>query len=67
MKEQYVLIDFIKQPKIKKMNHLFIIDKKYPIVKLCLSKLCIKDLFKVLLHEIKGFKYQIMLHVFLYY
>ena len=54
------------------MTHLFIIDKKDPIVKLYLSKLCIKDLYKrlcinVLLHEIKGFKYQIMLHVFLYY
>ena len=49
------------------MNHIFIIDKKDPIVKLYLSKLRIKDLFKVLLHEIKKFKYQIMLHVFLYY
>ena len=32
------------------MNHLFIVDKKDPIVKLYLSKLCIKDLFKVLLY-----------------
>ena len=47
------------------MNHLFIIHKKDPIVKLYLSKLCIKDLFKVLLHEIKGFKHQITLHIFL--
>ena len=36
------------------MNHLFIVDKKGPIVKLYLSKLCIKDLFKVLFYEIKG-------------
>ena len=42
-----------------------IVDKKDPMVKLYSSKLCIKDLFKVLLHEIKGFKYQITLHVFL--
>ena len=47
------------------MNHLFIVDKKDPIIKLYLSKLCIKDLFKILLHKIKGFKYQITLHVFL--
>ena len=49
------------------MNYLFIVYKNDHIVKLYLSKLCIKDLFKVLLHEIKGFKYQIKLHVFLYY
>ena len=42
-----------------------IVDKKDPMVKLYSSKLCIKDLFKVLLHETKGFKYQITLHVFL--
>ena len=47
------------------MNYVFIVDKKDPMVKLYSSKLCIKDLFKVLLHEIKGFKYQITLHVFL--
>ena len=64
MKEQYVLIDFIKQPKIKNltnvdllMNYLFIVDKKDPMVQLYLSKLCIKDLFKDLLYEKKGFKY----------
>ena len=47
------------------MNHPFIVDNKDPMVKLYLSKLCIKDLFKVLLHKIKGFKYQVTLHVFL--
>ena len=33
------------------------------MVQLYSSKLCIKDLFKVLLYEMKGFEYQIMLHV----
>ena len=47
------------------MNHLFIVDKKDPIVKLYLSKLCIKDLFKVFTEQNLGFKYQIALHVFL--
>ena len=36
------------------MNHLFIIDKKDPIVKLYSSKLCIKDLFKVFTAQNKG-------------
>ena len=50
-----------------------IVDKKDPMVQLYSSKLCIKDLFKVLLYKVKGFKYQItkgfkyqiMLHVIL--
>ena len=29
------------------MNHLFIVDKEDPMGKIYLSKLCIKDLFKV--------------------
>ena len=40
-----------------------IVDKKDPMVQLYSSKLCIKDLLKDLLYEMKGFKYQIMLHV----
>ena len=35
------------------MNHLFIVDKKCSMVKLYSSKLCIKDLLKDLLYEIK--------------
>ena len=46
-----------------KSFNIEIIDKKDPMVQLFSSKLCIKDLFKVLLYEIKGFKYQITLHV----
>ena len=36
-----------------------IIEKKYPIVQLEASKLCIKNFFNDLLNETKGFKYQI--------
>ena len=94
MMKQHVIIDFIKQSKIKNLTNvellnelpfysglnvkeiaeafkryaksynIEIVDKKDPMVKLYSNKLCIKDLFKVLLHEIKGFKYQITLHVF---
>ena len=39
------------------LNVKEIVDKKDPMVELYSSKLCIKDLFKVLMHEIKGFKY----------
>ena len=42
-----------------------IVDKKDPLVQLEVSKLSIKDLFKDLLNEIKGFKYQITLAVLL--
>ena len=42
-----------------------IVDKKYPLVQLEASKLSIKDLFKDLLNEMKGFKYQITLTVLL--
>ena len=88
-----VLIDFMKQSKIKKLTNVEllnelpfynslkvkeiaeafkryaesyntkIVDKKDPMVQLYSSKLCIKDFFKVLLYEMKGFKYQITLHV----
>ena len=37
-----------------------IIDSKDPLVQLEASKLSIKDLFKNLLNEIKGFQYQII-------
>ena len=46
-----------------KYYNIEIVGKKDPMVQLYLSKLCIKDLFKVLLYEMKGFKYQITLHV----
>ena len=72
MKEQHVLIDFMKQSEIKNLTNIKLLNEspfysrqKDPIIKLYLSKLCIKDLFKVLLHKTKGFKYQITLHVFL--
>ena len=42
-----------------------IVDKKDPLVQLEVSKLSIKDLFRDLLNEIKGFKYQITLTVLL--
>ena len=42
-----------------------IINKKDPLVQLEASKLSIKDLFKDLLNEIKGFKYQITLAILL--
>ena len=46
-----------------KSYNMEIVDKKDPMVQLYSSKLCIKDLFKDLLYEMKGFKYQITLHV----
>ena len=36
-----------------------IVDSKDPLAKLTASKLNVKDLFKDLLHKIKGFKYQV--------
>ena len=42
-----------------------IIDSKDPSVQLTINKPSIKDLFKDLLNEIKGFKYQITLQVLL--
>ena len=44
------------------MQKVETVDKKDPMVQLYSSKLCIKDLFKYLLYEMKGFKYQITLH-----
>ena len=40
-----------------------IVDSKDPLVQLQPSKSSIKDLFKDLLNEIKGFKYQIIVKV----
>ena len=40
-----------------------IIDSKDPLIKLEASKLIIRDLFKDLLDEIKGFKYHITVKV----
>ena len=42
-----------------------IVDKRDPIIQLKVSELCIKDLFKELLDEMKGFKYQITLSILL--
>ena len=42
-----------------------ILDSKEPSVQLSISKPSIKDLFKDLLNEIKGFKYQITMKGFL--
>ena len=46
-----------------KSFNIEIIDRKDPLVQLHASKSCIKDLFKVLLCEIKGFKYQITMNI----
>ena len=42
-----------------------IADKRDPIIQLKASELSIKDLFKNLLNELKGFKYQITLCILL--
>ena len=64
---------FIEKPEIKKLSNIKllheyarsykveIVDKKDPLVQLEVSKSSIEDLFKDLLNEIKGFKYQITL------
>ena len=39
-----------------------IVDKKDARIQLYLSKMCIRDFFKLLLYEMKGFKYQITLY-----
>ena len=64
-----------EQLSVIKTNHAFggyamlhkveIIEKKYPIVQLEASKLSIKDLFRYLLNETKGFKYPITVKVLL--
>ena len=46
-----------------KSSKIEIVDQKDAKAQLYSSKLCIQDLFKVLLYEMKGFKYQITLHV----
>ena len=49
-----------------KSFNIEIVDKKDPLTQLYSSKSCIKDLFKVLLCEMKGFKYQITLYATLH-
>ena len=66
-------LPFYNSLRVKKLAETFkryaksysieIIDKKDPMVQLYSSKPCIGDLFKVLLYEMKRFKYQITLHV----
>ena len=46
-----------------KSFNIEMVDKKDPLVQLYSSKLCIKDLFKKLLLEMKGFKYQITMYI----
>ena len=87
-----ILIDFMKQPKVKKLTNvellnelpfysslgfkevseafkryaksfnIEIINREDPLAQLYSSKSCIKDLFKVLLCEMKGFKYQVTMN-----
>ena len=66
---------FYEQLSVTKLDHEFqghamlykaeIIEKKDPIVQLEASKSSITDLFSDLLHEAKGFKYQITVQVLL--
>ena len=66
---------FYEQRSIIKTNQAFkgyavsykveIVERKDPIVQLEASKLSIKNLFSILINEIKGFKYQITLKVLL--
>ena len=68
-------LPFYKELNVIKTNQAFrgyamsykveIVEKKDPIKKLEASKSIIKDLFSNLLHETKGFKYQITLKVML--
>ena len=68
-------IPFYDELSIAKISHALkryarnykieIIDSKDPLVQLEASKLSIEDLFKDLLDEIKGFKYQITFKVLL--
>ena len=46
-----------------KSFNIEIIDRRDPLAQIYLSKSCIKDLFKVLLCKMKGFKYQITMYV----
>ena len=88
-----VLIDFMEQPRIKKLTNvellselpfynslrakeiaeafkryaksysIEIVDRKDPLAQLYSSKSCTYELFKASLCEMKGFKYQIIMHV----
>ena len=46
-----------------KSFNIEIIDREDPLIQLYSSKFCIQNLFKVLLYEMKVFKYQITLYV----
>ena len=48
-----------------KIYKVEIVDSKYPLIQLESSKLSIKDLFKDLLDEMKGFKHQITVAILL--
>ena len=73
--DQLSELPFYEQLSVIKTNHPFrgyamsykveIIEKKDPIVQLEASKLSIKNLFKDLLIEEKGFKYQITVKILL--
>ena len=73
--DQLAKLPFHEQLSIIKTNHAFrgyampykveIIEKKYPIVQLEVSKLSVKDLLGNLLNETEGFKYQITVKVLL--
>ena len=49
--------------KYAKSFHIEKIDRKDPLVQLQVSKQCTKDLFIVLLCDMKGFKYQITINI----
>ena len=73
--DQLAELPFYEQLSVIKTNQAFrgyamsykveIIERKDPIVQLEASKSSIKDLFSDLLHETKGFKYQIIVKVLL--
>ena len=66
LKKIYLLHDFyIAFKRYARIYKIEIIDSKDPLVQLEASKSNIKDLFKDLLHKIKGLKYQITLRVLL--
>ena len=66
-------LPFYKSLSVRKISRAFkryaksysieIVDKKDPLIQLNWSKSSIKDLFKDLLHEMKGFKCQITMNI----
>ena len=59
VKNKTTFTDYARSYKIE------IVDKRDVVVQLKASEISIKELFKDLLVELKGFKYQITLHVLL--